>query len=152
MIEQLLHNAPLVSSLVALIIAQLTKPFIHLLGDRKFNWRLIFSTGNMPSSHSACVVALATSLFIVTGPSSISFAVAVVFTLIVTHDAMGIRRAAGKQAEVINEWSRVLASIHQDGLFSPQNLKTMLGHSFSQVFGGVLLGILVGWGTTAIIV
>ncbi|HPZ16316.1 MAG TPA: divergent PAP2 family protein, partial [Sphaerochaeta sp.] len=55
----------------------------------------------------------------------------------------GIRRAAGKQAEVINEWSRILSTIHREGQFNPENLKTMLGHSFSQVLGGTILGLLV---------
>jgi hypothetical protein len=61
---------------------------------------------------------------------------------------MGIRRAAGKQAEVINEWSRILSDIHREGQFTPENLKTMLGHSFSQVQGGVLLGLVIGLCTT----
>ncbi|HBO35742.1 MAG TPA: divergent PAP2 family protein, partial [Sphaerochaeta sp.] len=62
----------------------------------------------------------------------------------VIHDSMGIRREAGKQAEVINEWSRILSDIHREGQFTPENLKTMLGHSFSQVLGGTILGLIVG--------
>jgi hypothetical protein len=57
---------------------------------------------------------------------------------------MGIRRAAGKQAEVINEWSRILSDIHNEGQFTPENLKTMLGHSFSQILGGMILGLAIG--------
>jgi acid phosphatase family membrane protein YuiD len=57
---------------------------------------------------------------------------------------MGIRRAAGKQAEIINEWSRILTQIHNDGEFTPENLKTMLGHSFTQVVGGLVIGISSG--------
>lgn len=56
---------------------------------------------------------------------------------------MSIRRAAGKQAEVINEWSRILAQIHEDGQFTPENLKTMLGHTFVQVSAGFILGLLI---------
>ncbi len=61
---------------------------------------------------------------------------------------MGIRRAAGKQAEVINEWSSILSDIHKDGRFTQEHLKTMLGHSFSQVFGGAVFGAVVGFAVT----
>ena len=68
------------------------------------------------------------------------------------HDAMGIRQEAGKQAEVINEWSKILSDIHEDGVFSQEHLKTMLGHSFSQVVAGLVFGLLVGIGCTYLII
>lgn len=77
-----------------------------------------------------------------------SFAIAATFALIIMHDAMGIRQAAGKQAKVINEWSRLLAQIHADGEFTPENLKTMLGHSFIQVIGGIVVGLITGLAIT----
>lgn len=85
------------------------------------------------------------------GVTSMAFAIAITFSLIIMHDAMGIRRAAGKQAEVINEWSRLLAQIHADGEFTPENLKTMLGHSFIQVIGGTVVGLVTGVVFTAIL-
>ena len=60
------------------------------------------------------------------------------------HDAMNIRMEAGKQAKVINEWSEILSKMHKDGPFEPTNLKTLLGHSFAQVLGGIILGLIVG--------
>jgi len=105
----------------------------------------------MPSSHSAMVVALTTSIYMTEGLTSLAFAIALSFSLITMHDAMGIRRAAGKQAEVINEWSRLLAQIHADGEFTPENLKTMLGHSFIQVIGGMVVGLITGVFFTAIL-
>lgn len=71
------------------------------------------------------------------------FAISFVFAAIVIHDAISIRRAAGKQAEVINEWSRILTKIHEDGQFTPENLKTMLGHNFTQVSAGLILGFVI---------
>ncbi len=90
------------------------------------------------------VVALSTSIFITEGPASLAFAISLTFSLIVMHDSMGIRQAAGKQAKVINEWSRILAQLHEDGQFTPENLKTMLGHSFTQVVGGTVVGLASG--------
>lgn len=142
--NDILHNSALWSALLGFFLAQLVKPFINLLIEKKFDKKLFFSTGGMPSSHTAGVAALATSIAMTHGFGSIEFAIAICFGGITVHDAMGIRRAAGKQAEVINEWSSILAEIHKDGRFTEEHLKTMLGHSFSQVFAGVLFGIIVG--------
>ncbi|MGH0052333.1 MAG: divergent PAP2 family protein [Sphaerochaetaceae bacterium] len=144
----LLENAPFVSAAIAFFLAQLLKPFTNVLFERKFVWHLLFSTGGMPSSHTAGVIALVTSIAFTEGIGTVYFAIAATFAAIVIHDSMGVRRAAGKQAEVINEWSRLLSDIHREGQFTPENLKTMLGHSFSQVLGGAILGLLIGLGAT----
>ncbi|MFA6688000.1 MAG: divergent PAP2 family protein [Sphaerochaetaceae bacterium] len=150
--ENLVSNAPLISAFFSALIAQALKPFIHLLFDREFKIRLVLSTGSMPSSHTASVIALVTSISMTQGFATTELAIAVVFAAIVIHDAMGIRREAGKQAEVINEWSRILSDIHREGQFTPENLKTMLGHSFSQVVGGIVVGLITGIVVTNIIV
>lgn len=144
----LLANRPLFAALAGAFIAQFLKPFLLWPFERKFRHQLFLSTGGMPSSHTAMVVALCTSVYITEGIESLAFAICLTFSLIIMHDAMGIRRAAGKQAAVINEWSRILAQLHQDGQFTPENLKTMLGHSFIQVLGGTLLGLIVGYSVT----
>jgi acid phosphatase family membrane protein YuiD len=140
----ILSNRPLIAAFAGAFIAQFLKPFLLWPFERKFQSELFFSTGGMPSSHSAMVVALTTSIFISEGMNSLAFAISVTFSLIIMHDAMGIRRAAGKQAEVINEWSRILTQLHEDGEFTPENLKTMLGHSFVQVVGGMIVGFITG--------
>ena len=142
--NDILNNAPFVAAALSVLVAQMLKPFINAIFERQFDWRLLFSTGGMPSSHTAGVIALTTSIALTEGAGTVYFAIAFTFAAIVIHDAMGIRRAAGKQAEVINEWSRLLSDIHREGQFNPENLKTMLGHSFSQVLGGTLLGLIIG--------
>ena len=147
----LLANRAMIAAFAGAFVAQFLKPFLLLPFERKFNPGLFFSTGGMPSSHSAMVMALTTSIYMTEGISSLAFAVSITFSLIIMHDAMGIRRAAGKQAKVINEWSRILAQLHTDGQFTPENLKTMLGHSFVQVVGGMVVGIVTGFIFTAIL-
>lgn len=142
--QDLFSNAPFLSAALAFFVAQFLKPFVNAIFERVFDWRLLFSTGSMPSSHTAGVISLVTSVAFTQGVGSVYFAISATFAAIVIHDAMGIRRAAGKQAEVINEWSRILSDIHREGQFTPENLKTMLGHSFSQVLGGTLLGLIIG--------
>ncbi|HPX28086.1 MAG TPA: divergent PAP2 family protein [Sphaerochaeta sp.] len=142
--NNLLANSAFVSAMLAFLIAQILKPFVNALFERRFVWHLLFTTGGMPSSHTAGVVALVTSIGLTYGVGTVYFAISFTFASIVIHDAMGIRRAAGKQAEVINEWSRILSDIHNEGQFTPENLKTMLGHSFSQILGGMILGLAIG--------
>lgn len=142
--NNLLANSAFISAMLAFLIAQLLKPFVNVLFERRFVWHLLFSTGGMPSSHTAGVVALVTSIGLSYGVGTVYFAISATFASITIHDAMGIRRAAGKQAEVINEWSRILSDIHNEGQFTPENLKTMLGHSFSQILGGTILGLVIG--------
>ncbi|MDY4798872.1 MAG: divergent PAP2 family protein, partial [Bullifex sp.] len=141
-----------ISAFVACIAAQVLKPFIAVIMGYKFDRHMFVTTGGMPSSHSATVTALTASIAITQGVGSVAFAVSLVFAFIVMHDAMGIRQEAGKQAEVINEWSRILSDIHEDGVFSQEHLKTMLGHSFSQVVAGLVFGLLVGIGCTYLII
>ncbi len=150
--NDILHNAPFVAAALAVFVAQMLKPFVFAVFEHEFDWRLMVSTGGMPSSHTAGVIALTTSIAMTEGVGTVYFAIAATFAAIVIHDAMGIRRAAGKQAEVINEWSRLLSDIHRDGQFNPENLKTMLGHSFSQVLGGTLLGLIISLTTTRYII
>ena len=142
--NNLLANSAFVSAMLAFLVAQLLKPFVNVIFERRFVWQLLFSTGGIPSSHTAGVIALVTSIGLTHGFGTAYFAISSTFAAITIHDAMGIRRAAGQQAEVINEWSRILSDIHNEGQFSPKNLKTMLGHSFSQILGGALLGLIIG--------
>lgn len=143
--NDILGNAPLWSAFLAFFGAQFLKPFITLALERSWNPHAAFSTGGMPSSHTTGVVALIVSIGMTIGCGTVEFAIACCFGAITIHDAMGIRRAAGKQAEVINEWSSILSDIHKDGRFTQEHLKTMLGHSFPQVFGGAVFGAVVGF-------
>ncbi|NCC64905.1 MAG: divergent PAP2 family protein [Spirochaetia bacterium] len=149
--QNVMGNAPFLAAALSFFIAQLLKPIINVIFERKWVWHLLISTGGMPSSHTAGVIALVTSIALTEGLGTVYFAIAATFAAIVIHDAMGIRRAAGKQAEVINEWSRILSDIHREGQFTPENLKTMLGHSFSQILGGTILGLLIGLYVTSLI-
>ena len=150
--DDILHNAPLICAFIACVAAQIIKPFLAVIMGFKFDKHMFITTGGMPSSHSATVMALTSSIAITEGIGSIAFAISLVFAFIVMHDAMGVRQEAGKQAEVINEWSKILSQIHEDGLFNQEHLKTMLGHSFSQVLAGLVLGLLVGIVGTYIII
>ena len=138
---ELLANEPLWIALAATLAAQIVKILIVAATERRFAPERLLDTGGMPSSHSAAVTALAISIGIGYGWSSPLFAIAAVTGGIVMYDATGIRRAAGMQAQMINDLVDELAHLFDEG-FQPQALKTLLGHTYPQVLIGGLLGAL----------
>lgn len=127
-------------ALFACISAQALKVLTEYAYTKKIDRALLFSTGGMPSSHSALVVAVAASIGTVEGLYSPIFALALVFALIVMHDAAGVRRAAGKHATVINNLVEKLENI---GITPDEKLKELLGHSPIEVVAGALWGLIV---------
>ena len=81
---------------------QTFKVIYDLVTTKKFNFKRIIGAGGMPSSHSAVVTCLATLIGKSEGVDSIMFAMATIFAMVVMYDAAGIRRAAGKQAHILN--------------------------------------------------
>ncbi len=138
---ELLANRPLWIALAATLAAQIVKIMIVAATERRFAPERLLETGGMPSSHSAAVTALAVSLGMQYGWGSPLFAIAAVTGGIVMYDATGIRRAAGMQAQLINDLVNELAHLFDDG-FQPQALQTLLGHTYPQVLVGGLLGVL----------
>ena len=129
---------------VAWFIAQSYKVITSLVVEKKLIIKRFWETGGMPSSHSSTVSALATSVGIVYGTATPLFAVSIVLAVIVIHDAAGIRRAAGKQASVLNRLGDTLSNLF-DGRFSEEKLKELLGHTPVEVLIGTLLGIVVAF-------
>lgn len=140
----LLANTPLVAAFAATLIAQAFKLALVLATERRWAPERLLETGGMPSSHSAAVAALATSLGMIYGLGHPYFAIAVVFATIVMYDATGIRRAAGQHAELLNDLVEELSHLFDEG-FQPRALKTLLGHTYPQVVVGALLGLATGW-------
>jgi acid phosphatase family membrane protein YuiD len=140
----LLANTPLVAAFTATLIAQAFKLALVLATERRWAPERLLETGGMPSSHSAAVAALATSLGMIYGLDHPYFAIAVVFATIVMYDATGIRRAAGQHAELLNDLVEELSHLFDEG-FQPRALKTLLGHTYPQVVVGALLGLATGW-------
>ena len=121
-------------------IAQAIKVIIFFFQTKKIDLKLFFSSGGMPSSHSAFVSCLTTAIGLKNGFDCDLFALCMVLSLIVMYDASGVRRAAGKQAAVINV---IVENIESLGIKIDAKLKELLGHSPIEVFGGAILGIII---------
>ena len=126
---------------LAWFVAQGLKVLIYWIRNHKINFRLFVGTGGMPSSHSAFVTCLATSIGLESGWDSPVFFLAVGMALIIMTDAAGVRRAAGQQAKILNE---IMEDFYSSKPFAQQRLRELLGHTPFQVLMGALLGILTG--------
>lgn len=139
----------LTSLVVANVAAQVIKTIIFAFEHRRADMRMLFTTGGMPSSHSSSVVAMATSVGLLEGFDSTLFAIALALAVVVMYDSAGVRRAAGKQAAVLNQIvSELLSEQHK---LSGAKLKELLGHSPNEVILGALLGFGVSYGLRALI-
>ena len=137
----LLHNVPLMSAFIAWFAAQFFKFIIDILRYRQFNFNKFFSSGGMPSSHSAFVCALTTGIAIQDGISSSAFAISCVLSMIVMYDATGVRRETGKQATILNNLVDDLMEEKPD--YFQKELKELVGHTPLQVFSGAFIGIII---------
>lgn len=139
-LNELLHNSILWTSLLAWFIAQSLKVILVIIFYKKIDLRRFVGSGGMPSSHSALVVSLATSIGFKVGFDSPIFALALTFALVVMYDAAGVRRAAGKQAAVLNE---ILEQLQARKGINEEKLKELIGHTPVEVIAGALLGIII---------
>ncbi|HTZ11579.1 MAG TPA: divergent PAP2 family protein [Candidatus Margulisiibacteriota bacterium] len=137
---QLSHNKIFLTTLSTWIIAQLIKVFLGILREKKFDFRWLVGTGGMPSSHVAGASCLATAIGLEYGFEGVHFALAASFTLVVMFDAQGVRRAAGKQARLLN---KITEDIYWQGRLEEGRLRELLGHTPFEVIMGFLLGVVI---------
>ena len=140
LIRDVLNLNPILTvALLAWFVAQVLKTLINFILLGKFQLERMWGDGGMPSGHSATVTALAVTSGIEYGCGSPVFAVCVILAVIVMHDAMGVRREAGRHAKAINELLEML-----DSEEAPEvKLKEFLGHTPMQVCCGAVLGFIV---------
>lgn len=140
-LKELVLNKPLIIAAMSWLTAGVLKMFVELKMNKKLVISRVVGAGGMPSSHTATVVALSIALGYYEGLRSAAFALSVIFTIIVIHDAVGVRLETGKQAKVLN------TMIFETNAFKELDFETALkeyvGHTPSQAFVGALVGVLV---------
>lgn len=145
---------------ISWVTAQVIKTLLTYVKFKEFRSERLFGAGGMPSSHSALVCAITTGIAKLEGFSSPLFALTICFAGVVMYDAMGVRRAAGEQAKVLNKMIFSFKDINKifdflneeieeefdettDKIMEQKELKEFLGHTPLEVLGGALLGILI---------
>lgn len=148
----LVSNKMIIVPIVAWLIAQVLKISIHAIVEREFRIERLFGDGGMPSAHSATVTSLMVMCGWGVGLDSAAFAISIIVSIIVMHDAMGVRREAGKHANTIKQLAEIV-----NGMFAGENeevrtekLKEFIGHTPLQVVLGAVLGAVVAIAAIAI--
>jgi len=136
----ILENKVLVAVLIGWLLAQVLKIPTEYLRSRRLLWAMFFAAGGMPSSHSALLVSGTLAVGLYHGFDNPLFGIAVAITMIVVHDAAGVRRQAGIHAERINLLFEELLKGH---IWGEKELKEVIGHTPLEVVGGILLGFFV---------
>lgn len=134
----------IIITISSLLIAQITKFFITSIVNKKIDEMVLFSTGGMPSSHSALVTSLTTAIGLFIQPIGVEFTIALVLALVVVHDSFGIRYEASKHARELNQIKLRLNLIENIDV-EEKKLKEALGHRPREVAAGILLGILLAF-------
>ena len=133
------QNRILLISIFACFLAQFIKIFTGK--EKRIDFKRIIISGGMPSSHSSFVTSLAMLVGFDKGFASTEFAITAVFAIIVMYDASGVRRAVGKQAEILNQ---IVDDFFHGKFDQHKKLKELVGHTPKEVLFGALLGIIIG--------
>ena len=126
----------LACGILSAITAQILKFILFTIKTRRINFKIFTTTGGMPSTHSAGVMALSTMVGLLAGFESIAFAITLGYALVIMYDAAGLRRAAGKTAASLN---KMMEEFYNHDLRG--KLKELLGHTPFEVFVGAVYGI-----------
>ena len=146
----------IICCLIAMFSAQLIKVIIYSIKNKRFEYRMFFTTGGLPSSHSSLCVCLCVVLGMLQyhdeGQLTWAFAVAVVVSMVVMYDAMGVRLEASKHAKILNRLADEIPDEEKRSLYGKKGkLKEMLGHRGAEVLAGAALGVAVGFAGFGII-
>jgi acid phosphatase family membrane protein YuiD len=144
-ITRLLSHPVFLSAFSSWFTTQILKSLVALLRNRPRTAKsillnLFWTTGGMPSSHSAVVSALATSVGFVQGVDTPLFIVTLFYAILTFRDALGVRRAAGMQARAINQ---ILRSLARDRKHRVKPVKEINGHTGPEVIVGALIGFFI---------
>ena len=145
-IKLLFTNPVLLSCIFSWLSAQFLKTMIKLFSRKVHSFKELFElffwrTGSMPSSHSALVTTLCTTIGYRSGINSDVFILSIGFFLVTIRDAVGVRRASGIQATILNKIGQKLS---ENGIMDFKPIKEVQGHTPAEVAIGCLLGFFIG--------
>ena len=142
MFSGFLSNKVVIVAIISWLVAQVLKTITHAIVYKKLDFKRLLGDGGMPSCHSAVVTSTALSIGMIEGFNTSIFALALVFAIVVMHDASGVRLETGKQALVIKNISQIIEELSNTHI-DDEKLKEFVGHTHLQVFMGAITGIVV---------
>ena len=119
--------------LIGWFAAGFLKTLINFCYHKNYDLRLTFSNGGFPSAHTTTVITVTSYIGFHDNFSSTIFLLAECVSFIVIIDATHLRRAIGKHAAMLNK------------LNGRKSLYEREGHSYIEVFAGIVIGFIVGY-------
>lgn len=146
-ISALFSQPSILACIFSWLTAQFLKTLIKLFSGKVHSLKellelLFWRTGSMPSSHSALVTTLCTTIGFHSGLDSDVFVLSLGFFLVTIRDAVGVRRANGLQAQLLNKVGKSLAD---KGVIEYKPVKEVQGHTPAEVIMGILIGFVIGF-------
>lgn len=131
-----------IAALVSGLIAQVLKVIIESIRSGRLSLLTFFDNGGMPSSHTSLVTTLSVGVARYAGLDSAIFSITLIFSMYFVFEAAGLRQEVGNQARVLNDLVEELRHTHH---LDPSRLKELVGHTWGEVAGGFVLGLVVAW-------
>jgi len=135
-------NTAFLAAMIGWFGAQGFKVLYTVIKFKKFDLERVMGSGGMPSSHTASITAATFAIGNHYGFEHPTFGLGVVVAFIIMYDAAGVRMAAGKQAKVIK---MIIKELGENRFKIDEELKELLGHTYLEVFVGMVLGIIIGF-------
>lgn len=138
---------PLYAFLAGVVVAQVMKPLVLALFGQPFDFKLMFASGGYPSSHSAGAVSLALACGLKDNFDSTSFALATALACFICYDAANVRYYSGRNIELTKH---IVEDMRKHGLnlidpIYDEKIKQVLGHKWSEVLCGIIIGLITAW-------
>ncbi len=125
---------------ISWFIAQMIKVVLTIIKDKKLDFSRLIGSGGFPSSHTSFVMGMSTAVGLKLGFDSVYYAIAFTMSLVVMYDASGVRRAVGKQAEILNA---IIEDLYAHKQVADDKLKELIGHTPFEVLAGAILGVVI---------
>lgn len=130
-IVEFFSNIYIWASVISWLVAQFIKIIITFFKEKKIDFKLLASTGGMPSAHSATISGITFAIGKVMGFSSPEFGISFIVGVIVVTDALHLRSEVGRHAEVLEK-------------ITGKHFDSKSGHKLSEVLIGILIGAIIG--------
>lgn len=141
-LQAIFTNTAFVAAMIGWFGAQGFKVLYTTIKFKKFDLERVMGAGGMPSSHTSSITAATFAIGSHYGFDHPTFGLGVVVSFIIMYDAAGVRMAAGKQAKVIK---MIIKEVGEHRFKIDEELKELLGHTYLEVFVGMVLGIIIGF-------
>ena len=137
----------IIAFVLGVLTAQLAKPIFLLISKRKWDPSFAAESGGFPSSHTAGIVSLTTTIGLFEGFDDPFFAISFALSSIVAYDSANVRYYAGQHIAMTQQLLKDFQELTETKLNDPiylSKLKNVLGHKWIEVFGGFIHGIFTG--------